>query len=80
MSAKKKVESPVEERIAYILPRLEGETWLDAALRQAPSPTMKQEVKHSYDKYVENEMAVEKAAWQACYDWDLLEKFNLDKT
>ena len=76
-----KKKSPVitEQRIAYVLPRMEKESWLDAALRMGKGKNLQEEIKHSYDKYINLNYIEEKAAWSACYDWGVLEMFDLDK-
>ena len=55
--------------MSLVLKRLEGETWRDAALRQAAKYGLEEEVKYAYRKYTGEECD----RWfAACYDWDVL--------
>ncbi len=56
-----------------VLHKKEGETWKQAALRQASSFKLQDEVTTAYNNYTKNGMPKEEAAWCACYDWDLLD-------
>lgn len=56
-----------------VLKRLDGESWLQAAIRLSRQSDLEKEVRDSYRAFRaagDNEML---AAWHACYDWDLLE-------
>ena len=57
-----------------ILYREKGESWRDAALRQAGKFGLQEDVAHSFDAekaVTESEQA--EAAFYACYEWDVLD-------
>lgn len=51
----------------------DNETWLEAALRVARPYGLETEVKDSYNYAVSRGEPEDKAAWDACYEWDVLE-------
>ena len=73
------------EKIAYVLTRFEGETWLDAALRIAqekndePNPKTNtiNSVSGTYNTFIKQGLSEEKAAWLTCQNYNLLEFIKL---
>jgi len=60
--------------MTLILHREKGETWREAALRQAEKFGLQDDVAHSFDAekaVTEDEQA--EAAFHACYEWDVLD-------
>jgi len=63
----------VTDTIALGLRKRDDETWLDAALRMAKPWGLEHEIRTWYGYAIENGRPEDEAAWDACYEWDVLE-------
>lgn len=61
------------------LVRQADESWRDAVKRYAQKFGLEDEALRSYDDYVRNGVTEPEAAWDACYDWDVLDLEPEDK-
>lgn len=52
------------------------ETWKEAALRLARPFGLEQEVAEEYEHQIANGASEDRAAWAACYEWDVAELFH----
>jgi hypothetical protein len=59
--------------MARTLFRHPHESWLDAVNRLSAVWGLSDHVRRSYERYLEKGLTEGRAAWCACYDWDLLE-------
>jgi hypothetical protein len=59
--------------MGLVLKKREGETWREAALRQAKKHRMESKVAQEYDHYLSCGHEPCRAAWCACYEWDVLD-------
>lgn len=55
-----------------VLKRVEKETWLQAAQRLAAEHGLVEEVTRKYYDFRRSGKDEEDAAWEACYQWDVL--------
>jgi len=60
------------------LRKLPGESWREAALRVAKPWGLEAEVADQYDLEVSRGVEDARAAWNACFDWDVLEVRNAE--
>lgn len=59
--------------MALTLRRQEGETWKETMLRYARRYRMERDVLETFTKLVKDGLDEAEAAWDALYEWDLLE-------
>jgi hypothetical protein len=59
--------------MGLVLKKREGETWREAALRQASRYSMQSEVAEFYDRFIAEGDTEDRAAWAACLEWDVLD-------
>lgn len=59
--------------MALGLTRQPGESWLEAAVRQASKWGLEAEVREDYEAFVAAGEDEAQAAWGACYEWDVLD-------
>lgn len=59
--------------MSLILKKTEEETWRQCALRYASEYGLDFEVEASMDKFLSQDASEQEAAYNACYEWDLLD-------
>lgn len=64
--------------MALVLRRTDRETWLGAAKRYAARYGLESEVEVAYEKEIAEGCDEQDAAWNACYEWDVLD-FEADE-
>lgn len=59
--------------MSLVLRREEGESWYQAAIRQATKYGMEFEVDADYQSFIHLGYSDQEAAFDACYEWDVLD-------
>lgn len=61
-----------KKQVALVASRREGETWRQAAARQARDAGLEAEVLEAFDEHTDAGHDAPRACWMALYDWDCL--------
>lgn len=61
-----------------VLTRKDNESWLQAALRYAEPWGLEGEVEDCYHNFLKEGYNEEVAAFEACYEWDILDFEDVD--